>query len=167
MPGNAETWRELLARHGPALVLLARQRLGTHADAEDAVQDAFVRLLKVRNRPDDQLAYLYSCVRSAAIDAVRTRARRKRVDEGRSSPESVFEAANEQAELAVSVESALAQLPGEQREVVVMKIWGGLTFTQIAGALGISANTAASRYRYAIERLESTLSPLAHEVRND
>jgi len=55
-------------------------------------------------------------------------------------------------------------LPDEQREVVIMKIWGGLTFAQIAGAIGISANTVASRYRYAIERLETVL---AHEVRND
>ena len=70
----------------------------------------------------------------------------------------------EQAELSSSVESALAQLPDEQREVVVLKIWGGLTFAQIAAALGVNQNTAASRYRYAIERLESAL---AHEVRND
>jgi RNA polymerase sigma factor (sigma-70 family) len=164
LPGNTETWRELLARHGPALVLFARQWLGTHADAEDAVQDAFVRLLKAAKRPDDELAYLFSCVRTAAIDAARTRARRRRVDEKRSSPESVFEPLPEQAELSGAVESALARLPDEQREVVVMKIWGGLTFSQIAAALGISPNTAASRYRYAIQRLESSL---AHEVRND
>jgi RNA polymerase sigma factor (sigma-70 family) len=164
LPGNTETWRELLNRHGAGLVLFARQWLGTHADAEDAVQDAFVRLLKIRTRPDDPLAYLYSCVRTAAIDAARTRARRKRVDEKRSACESVFEAALEQVELSASVETALSQLPDEQREVVVMKIWGGLTFAQIAVALGISPNTAGSRYRYAIERLESAL---AHEVRND
>ncbi len=164
MPGNTETWRELLARHGPALVLFARQWVGTHADAEDAVQDAFVRLLKAPKRPDDELAYLYSCVRTAAIDATRTRTRRKRVDEKRSTPESVFEASPEQAELSASVESALARLPDEQREIVVMKIWGGLTFAQIAAALLLSPNTAASRYRYAMERLESSL---AHEVRND
>ena len=164
MPGSKETWRELLARHGAGLVLFARQWLPTHADAEDAVQDAFVRLLKARNRPDDPLAYLYACVRTAAIDAARTRARRKRVDEKRSVPESVFELVPEQTELSNSVESALSQLPDEQREVVIMKIWGGLTFAQIAGAIGISANTVASRYRYAIERLETVL---AHEVRND
>ena len=164
MPGSNETWRELLARHGPALVLFARQWLPTHADAEDAVQDAFVRLLKVRNRPDDPLAYLYACVRTAAIDAARTRARRKRVDEKRSVLESVFEPTPDSLDLSTSVESALAQLPYEQREVVVMKIWGGLTFAQIAGAIDIRPSTVASRYRYAIERLEVVL---AHEVRND
>jgi len=164
LPGSNETWRELLARHGPALVLFARQWLPTHADAEDAVQDAFVRLLKLRHAPDDRLAYLHSCVRSAAIDAARTRARRKRVDEKRSVPESVFEPTPDSIDLSTSVESGLAQLPDEQREVVVMKIWGGLTFAQIAAALTVSPNTIASRYRYAIERLETVL---AHEVRND
>jgi len=164
LPDSRETWRELLARHGAGLVLFARQWLGAHADAEDAVQDAFVRLLKARNAPDDPLAYLYACVRTAAIDAARTRARRKRVDETRSASERVFGPAPEQAELSTTVEGALAGLSDEQREVVVMKIWGGLTFAQIAAALGISPNTAASRYRYAIERLESVL---AHEVRND
>ena len=164
MPGNTDIWRELLARHGAALVLFARQWLGAHADAEDAVQDAFLRLLKTPKRPDDELAYLYSCVRTAAIDAARTRARRKRVDEKRSTPEPVFEPGPEQSELSASVESALSHLPQDQREVVVMKIWGGLTFAQVATALGISPNTAASRYRYAIERLEPAL---AHEVRND
>ena len=164
MPGKSEIWRELLARHGPALVLFARQWLGTHADAEDAVQDAFVRFLQVRRRPDDPVAYLYACVRTASIDAARTRARRKRVDEKRSGPESVFADASDQAELTASVQAALAALPQDQREVIVMKIWGGLTFSQIAAALDLSPNTAASRYRYALERLEPSLS---HEVRND
>ncbi len=164
MPGSNETWRELLARHGPALVLFARQWVQTHADAEDAVQDAFVRLLNARNHPDDPLAFLYTCVRTAAIDAARTRARRKRIDEKRSAPESIFEPKPDSIDLSTSVESALAQLPDEQREVIVMKIWGGLTFAQIAAAVSVRPNTVASRYRYAIERLESVL---AHEVRND
>jgi RNA polymerase sigma-70 factor (ECF subfamily) len=52
----------------------------------------------------------------------------------------------------------LTALPVEQREVVVMKIWGRLTFPQMGEALGISANTAASRYRYALEKLRTQLS---------
>ncbi|HZL35245.1 MAG TPA: sigma factor-like helix-turn-helix DNA-binding protein [Tepidisphaeraceae bacterium] len=61
-------------------------------------------------------------------------------------------------ELAEAVEFSLSQLPTEQREVVVMKIWGGLTFGQIAKAIGVSPNTAASRYRYALQRLEAELA---------
>ena len=71
---------------------------------------------------------------------------------------SAFEPTIERAERQASVEAALGQLPGDQREVVVMKIWGGLTFAQIAEALGVPLNTAASRYRYALQRLEAELS---------
>ena len=61
------------------------------------------------------------------------------------------------------IEAALNQLPGDQREVVVMKIWGGLTFAQIGEALGVPLNTAASRYRYALVRLEADLAEVARE----
>lgn len=168
MPGDPEDWRDALARHGPALVLFARQRCPCKADAEDAVQDGFVRFWRNRSRFRDPVPYLYACVRSAAIDLSRTNARRKKVDALRASPEvsSAFapEKASERAELAVAIDAALARLPDEQREVLVMKIWGSLTFAQIAQGLAISPNTAASRYRYAIERLEAEL---AHEVRHD
>jgi RNA polymerase sigma-70 factor (ECF subfamily) len=56
------------------------------------------------------------------------------------------------------IESALARLPEEQRAVLVLKTWGGLTFPQIAAALEIPANTAASRYRYAVEKLRELLA---------
>jgi len=55
------------------------------------------------------------------------------------------------------LERALAALPREQREVVALKIDGGLTFAQVAEVLGISPNTAASRYRYALGRLRDRL----------
>jgi RNA polymerase sigma-70 factor (ECF subfamily) len=58
----------------------------------------------------------------------------------------------------VSWNAALSGLPANQREVLVMKIWGGLSFPQIALVLRISANTAASRYRYAIAKLRSQLA---------
>ena len=164
MGGKSEHWRALLARHGPALVLFARQWTATHADAEDALQDALVRFIQARKLPRDEVAYLYSCVRSAAVDLSRTHARRRKADANRPTPESAFAASPDHAELAATVEQLIGQLPAEQREVLVMKIWGNLTFAQIGQALEISPNTAASRYRYALERLEAAL---AHEVRND
>jgi RNA polymerase sigma-70 factor, ECF subfamily len=60
-------------------------------------------------------------------------------------------------ESAVAVEEALSRLPRAQREVVVMKVFGGLTFDEIAAAMGGSQNTAASRYRYGIEKLKAAL----------
>jgi RNA polymerase sigma-70 factor (ECF subfamily) len=153
--GNGDdAWRAWLDRHGPALLLYARQWCRSRADGEDAVQDGFVRFWKSRGRAKDKTAYLFACVRTAALDLSRAGERRKRHE----AAADVFENATPRDDLREAVEIALGQLPPEQREVLVMKIWGGLTFAQIGEVLAISANTAASRYRYALERLEATLA---------
>jgi RNA polymerase sigma-70 factor (ECF subfamily) len=69
----------------------------------------------------------------------------------------MFTSTIEQDERRLAVEAALAGLPKDQAEVLVMKVWGGLTFGQIATALDVSANTIASRYRYAISKLREQL----------
>ena len=68
----------------------------------------------------------------------------------------VDEAEREESHRAVW--AALRSLPQEQAEVVVLKIWEGLTFSQIGDVLTISPNTAASRYQYAMTKLTSRLS---------
>ena len=158
MSGEGELWRDWLARHGPALVLFARQWLRSPDDAEDAVQEAFVRFWKPHKRTRNSVAYLYACVRAAAIDLSRADVSRRRREESHQANSHLPAFDAEHDELAAAVEAALAQLPPEQREVVVMKIWGELTFAQIGEALGASINTAASRYRYALERLEAQLA---------
>jgi RNA polymerase sigma-70 factor (ECF subfamily) len=60
---------------------------------------------------------------------------------------------------------ALGELPEEQRAVVHLKLWEGLTFEAIAGALDISPNTAASRYRYGLDKLRYRLRPLYEEMK--
>jgi RNA polymerase sigma-70 factor (ECF subfamily) len=158
--GGEESWRVWLDRHGPALSLLARQHCVDTTDAADAVQDGFVRFWKSRDRAVDATGYLFACVRSAAIDLSRGRLRRERY-EADASPAAAFDASAgdgvEQEELRQAVEAALATLPAEQREVIVLKIWGQLTFAQIAAALQINPDTAASRYRYARARLQAAL----------
>ncbi|MDB5354676.1 MAG: polymerase sigma factor, sigma-70 family [Phycisphaerales bacterium] len=160
MPGDRDPWRELLARHGPGLVLFARQWVSSATDAEDAVQDGFIRFWQARSRARADVGYLYACVRTAAMDLSRSGHRREKREAAFGAParNSVPAFSPEHAELASAVEASLAKLPPEQREVIVMKIWGGLTFSQIARAAGIGVNTAASRYRYALERLERELS---------
>ena len=156
---DTDHWRQWLDRHGPALLLFARQWSATRADAEDAVQDGFVRFWRTRETARDLQPYLYTCFRIAAMDLGRGQRRRVRREQGTGSREvSAFEFPAEQRERDAAIDVALSQLPGDQREVVVMKIWGGLTFAEIGEALGVSLSTAASRYRYALTRLEQELS---------
>ena len=156
----ADEWTAWLAEHGPALLLLARQYLPARGDAEDVVQEAFVRFWRARDRAQDRTAYLFGCVRTTALEWTRGRRRRVRREEAvaRAEAEPLFETPVEQDERRAAIELALRSLPAEQRDVIVLKLWAGLTFSQISVALAISANTAASRYRYALAKLREQLA---------
>ena len=155
-----ENWRNCFSELSPGLLLFARQWVHSAADAEDIVQEAFVKFWR-RNHNVQNRALLYSAVRSIALDFVRRDTRRARREaaafaESEASLEPPFELETDsQTALAAAVDS----LPREQREVLVLKIWNDLTFSEIAGALGISQNTAASRYRYALSNLKKNLQP--------
>ncbi len=155
-----EDWKICFTSLAPGLLLFARQWVRSKADAEDIVQEAFVRFWR-RNHNIDNRALLYATVRSIALDRIRRDSRRARreaeaVSESEQVVEPQFELANEtQFALAAAVD----RLPYEQREVLIMKIWNELTFAEIATALSISQNTAASRYRYALAALKKTLQP--------
>jgi len=161
MADGRDDWADWLDQHGAALVLLARQSLASRADAEDVVQEAFVRFWRSRQRATDPVAYLYGCVKHCALDWQRGRMRRAKREQAVARPEAEAEAMFtmplEQNERRAIIETALRGLPEEQREVLAMKIWGGLSFPQIAEALGIPTNTAASRYRYALAELREHL----------
>ena len=155
-----DDWAGWLDHHGAALLLLARQWLASRADAEDVVQEAFIRFWRTRQGATDPAAYLYACVKHCALDWQRGRSRQRRREEAAARPEAAtwFAGPLEQEERRAAIAAALGNLPENQREVLVMKIWGGLSFPQIALALGIPANTAASRYRYALARLREQLA---------
>jgi RNA polymerase sigma-70 factor (ECF subfamily) len=157
---GGERWSVWLDEHGPALVLLARQWVASRADAEDVVQEAFVRFWRSRERVAEPAAYLYACVKHCALDWLRGRRRQSLREAATARPESeaLFAAPLEQDERRAAIEAALVGLPEAQREVLVMKIWGGLSFPQIAAALECSTNTAASRYRYALAKLREQLA---------
>lgn len=160
MDASEADWQSWLDRHGAALVLLARQFVPAQADAEDIVQDAFIRFWRTRSTVADPAAYLFSCVKRGALDRLRGQQRRLRREEQAARPEAepAFFAEAEKAERAALIQAALVTLPTEQAEVLVMKIWGGLSFTQIAMATDTSPNTSASRYRYALARLREILA---------
>jgi RNA polymerase sigma-70 factor (ECF subfamily) len=155
-----EDWKVCFARLAPGLLLFARQWMRSSADAEDVVQEAFVRFWRKQHSIDNR-ALLYATVRSIALDFIRRDSRRARreVNAFSGSEQSVephFEVDDESQQV---LHDAVDRLPHEQREVLVMKIWNELTFAEIANVLGISQNTAASRYRYALAALKKNLLP--------
>lgn len=155
-----ETWFDQLA---PALVLFARQWLDSQADAEDVVQETFVKCWQNGFQDiSEPKAYLFASVKRNAADLVRHRSRRRRRETKavleRSGSEPTLLSPVEEDERRAAIESAMMCLPLEQRTVLVMKIWGDLTFAEISRALQISPNTAASRYRYALKTLRQQLS---------
>lgn len=160
-PESCDTWEHWLERHGPSLVLFARQYAPAQTDAEDIVHEGFVRFWQSRERAEKPDAYLFACVKRAALNFLRSSKRRK-IHERRA--EELFErshgaAADERGSAGSqdALHAALARLPVEQREILVLKICSDLTFPQIAEVLEISPNTAASRHRYALEALRRTL----------
>src|SRR5213595_1671954 len=155
-----EDWKSCFSEVAPGLLLFARQWVQSAADAEDIVQEAFVKFWR-RNHKIDNRALLYTAVRSIALDFIRRDSRRARREASAISETDEF--IEPQFEFEDDTQRALAEaidfLPCEQREVLVMKIWNESTFAEIADALGISQNTAASRYRYALAALRNMLQP--------
>jgi RNA polymerase sigma-70 factor (ECF subfamily) len=153
-----ENWKICFAQLSPGLVLFARQWARSAADAEDIVQEAFVRFWRKEHDISNR-GLLYATVRSIALDFLRRDSRRaKRESTAMSdvdpSVEPQFEMEDDSQRALVA---AVDLLPAEQREVLTLKIWNELTFAEIASALGISQNTAASRYRYALAALKKHL----------
>jgi RNA polymerase sigma-70 factor (ECF subfamily) len=156
--GQPEAYAALYDRLAPALLRVARAMLCDAAAAEDAVQDLFVNLVQARERMafvEDLDAYVFAVLRNVAARRLRSRQMeqthlRRLAMTGGGQP-SPARAADEE------LDAALASLPPEQREVVVLKISGGLTFAQIGAIVRVSPNTVAGRYRYAMEKLRKAL----------
>jgi RNA polymerase sigma-70 factor, ECF subfamily len=151
---NADEVKRLYERHGPALVAYACGFGLDWSSAEDVVHGVFHRVLRSAGAaPQNPAGYLYRAVRNAALNTRRDRSRRAALHE----EHFVHEGGNREAALAL--QKALASLPGEQREVVIMRIWSGMTLDEIAKAHEVPLNTIASRYRYALEKLREALRP--------
>jgi RNA polymerase sigma-70 factor (ECF subfamily) len=157
--GQQEAFAALYDRLAPTLFHVAGLLLGSRPDAEDAVQEVFVGLMRSRRsllQVENLRAYVFAALRSVAgrIAAARKKERRAAQDLGEV-PAPQGRALDLEQE--VRLERALRALPPEQRELIALKVDAGLTFAEIASCLGISPNTAASRYRYALEKLRAAL----------
>jgi len=155
--GRPEAFAALFDQHARSMLALARAISGSPTDAEDALQQTFLELFRSRNalaRAADLEAYALQAVRRCAW---RLGSRRK---ECALPPEAWEMAAPEErpaAEASAELERALAALSSEQREVLSLKFDAGLSFARIGSLLGIPPNTAASRYRYALQHLSRAL----------
>jgi len=169
MDDVSELWSDWLQQNGHRLMLFARQQTRCEADAEDVLQNALVKTWKTHSGgPDDKVISLaYTNVKRCAIDYARSIDRRKVREDAaaRETGEMVswFDLPDDDEARALQV--ALSKIPEKLREVVTLKIWGELTFDEIGKTLSISPNTAASRYRYAMEGLRRCLKEDAAELR--
>ena len=150
---HSEQVRRLYEKHGSALLAYGCAMLGDRAAAEDVLQQVFLALLREDVTPSAPQPYLFRAVRNAALNVRRQSSRNVQLDDR----QEWFEAPAENREAALGLQTAISRLPDEQREVVVMHIWGELTLEEIATALDVSPNTAASRYRYGVAKLRETM----------
>jgi RNA polymerase sigma-70 factor (ECF subfamily) len=148
-------------QYGARLYCFLVGLLQSSHDAEDVLQDVLVKIASQRARlleVENLQAYFYSMARNEALTLIKKRTRRHQpihpddlwlvpVDDSPLSEDSVQK-----------VRKTLEILPEQQRTVLVLKIYQDMTFHEIADALGISLNTAASRYRYAMDKLRGLLN---------
>jgi RNA polymerase sigma-70 factor, ECF subfamily len=161
----------LYDEHAQALFSFLISFTRQEADTRDLLQEVFVKIARepqVMDGVRDERAFLLRLAHNRAIDLLRRRSARESkhaalVEESTS----LFAPSPEPDERAFgkALSLALAELPFEQRSVVHLKLWEGLTFERIALVLGIPPNTAASRYRYGLDKLRERLRPLYDEVK--
>jgi RNA polymerase sigma-70 factor (ECF subfamily) len=166
-PANLEG---LYDEHAQALFAFVLNLLRHEADTRDVLQELF---LKVARHPGllegvkDPRGFLLRLAHNLAIDLIRRRSARDRHEQLAAENVALFAATDDPDDkvFAGSLAEALGELPPEQRAVVHLKLWERLTFEQIAATLDISPNTAASRYRYAIDKLRERLRLFYDEIK--
>jgi RNA polymerase sigma-70 factor (ECF subfamily) len=157
--------------HAQALFAFLLNLTRNEADTCDLLQEVFIKLAKnpaALAEAREPRAFLLRLAHNLAVDLMRRRgARQRNYDQLAAESEGLFAASKNPDEEAFrrALAQALGELPAEQRAVVHLKLWEGLTFEQIATALDVSSNTAASRYRYGLDKLRERLRPLYEEIK--
>jgi len=164
--------RRLYDEHVGAFFAFLLNLTRDEADTRDLLQDIFVKLARdpeLLTGVRDERAFLIRLAHNAAIDLIRRHGTRERTRE-QFAAESIspFAPASDPDKQAfrAALAGALAELPPEQRAAVHLKLWEGLTFEEIAHTLDIPANTAASRYRYGLDKLRERLRPIYEEMKH-
>ena len=160
------TWRKWFTKHGPRLLLFARQQARHKYDAEDILQEAFVRMWRLYGHAGELApALVFQAIRRLAVDYARKDIRRQHREEKAEEMDCMerdsvewFECALEGQERKQQLEESIRHLSSNHQEVLMLKVWGELTFEEIGQTLGIPLHTAASRYRHALANLRNILS---------
>jgi RNA polymerase sigma-70 factor, ECF subfamily len=162
--GHTDALREIYETHKHDLVTLATALLIDKAEAEDVVHDVFVGFIRAGGRfrlTGSLKGFLATCVANRARN--QNKSKRKHISDRADAPEPAAPD-GERPDLAAMfgeelkhVGGALAELPYEQREAVVLRLRGGMRFRAIARMQGVSTNTVQGRYRYGLEKLKTLL----------
>ena len=164
--GDERALAEIVDAHGSAVYRAALPVVGSAAVAQDVVQDVFVELWCHPQRFDAALGtfrtFLTLCARHRAHDVLRSELRRAGREDRHlrllPEPREVSPAERlADAETASAVRAAVRGLPPDQREVVELAYFGGLSYRDVARKMGIPEGTAKSRIRLALARLETLL----------
>ncbi|WP_442507679.1 RNA polymerase sigma factor [Novipirellula sp. SH528] len=162
---DATYLQQLIDVQGSALKLYARQWCRA---PEDAVQEALIELVKQTMLPNDPVAWLYTTVRRRAINLERADSRRrKHQTEAGQEQESWFIPAENDYDDAADCERMLTQLPEQDREIVVARIWGDLSFAQIAELVSLPLSTVYRRYQQALLTLKQSIDQTQNPEVND
>lgn len=160
MPRSADDPRaelgRLYDRYGPSLYRYAAMILADPSGAEDALHQVFAALIAAPRTLDHEEHYLRRAVRNECYSVLRRQGRAAAVAPLlEAEPSGVPVSTDER----LALETAIRELPPEQREVLHLHVFEGRTFQEIADACGESINTIASRYRYALAKLRQMLTP--------
>ncbi len=156
-------WEPWLARHAPKFLLFARQQTRFEDDAQDLVQEAVVECWRRQaNGTPPAAGLVFATIRRRAIDLARRHDRRAGRESlvARETPVEWFDSGVEDREQNQLMQEAMSRLPEIYRQVITLKVWGELTFAEIAAALEIPPNTAASRYRHGLAELRKSAGKL-------
>jgi len=149
-------WCETLYDAKAAELILYGRALGLgHGEAEDVLQETFVALMEMTVEPAKLEHYCVRSYRNRVLNHKRSlwrRLTREALADGHlfADGHRWFERSPDEDAAERKAMQALATLPVDQREVIVLKVWHGCTFEEIGGILEISPNTAAGRYRYGL-----------------
>jgi len=142
------------------LILYGRALGLGHGEAEDVLHETFMAVMRRREFPREAENYFVRSFRNRALNHKRSLWRRLTRE---LESHHWFETSPEEDPAVETAICALSELPRDQREVIVLKIWNRFTYEEIGGLLEISPNTAAGRYRYGLQKIKSKIEGVDYE----